>query len=76
MMNRFGSVARFIGHGVAEGSGEGSGLEYRALAAFGPSGTNSRRSANQGEPIFAPSAEIYRRMVADANRRDESEARR
>jgi hypothetical protein len=47
MMNRFGSVARFIGHGVAEGSGEGSGLEYRALAAFGPQGTNSRRSTNQ-----------------------------
>jgi hypothetical protein len=47
MMNRFGSVARFIGHGVAEGSGDGSGLEYRALAAFGPGGTNSRRSANR-----------------------------
>jgi len=47
MMNRFGSVARFIGHAVVEGSGEGSGLEYRALAAFGPSGRNSRTSANQ-----------------------------
>jgi len=47
MMNRFGSVARFIGHAVVEGSGEGSGLEYRALAAFGPGGTNSRMSPNQ-----------------------------
>jgi hypothetical protein len=47
MMNRFGSVARFIGHAVIEGSGEGSGLEYRALAAFGPSGRNSRMSASQ-----------------------------
>ena len=44
MVNRFGSVARFIGHAVVEGSGDGSGLEYRALAAFGPSGTNSRMS--------------------------------
>jgi hypothetical protein len=44
MMNRFGSVARFIGHAVVEGSGDGSGLEYRALAAFGPGGTNSRIS--------------------------------
>jgi hypothetical protein len=42
MVNRFGSVARFIGHAVVEGSGDGSGLEYRALAAFGPGGTNSR----------------------------------
>lgn len=47
MMSRFGSVARFIGHGVVEGSGEGSGLEYRALTAFGPGGTNSRTSAYQ-----------------------------
>jgi hypothetical protein len=47
MMNRFGSVARFIGHAVVEGSGEGSGLEYRALAAFGPNGRNSRTYANQ-----------------------------
>jgi hypothetical protein len=47
MMNRFGSVARFIGHAVVEGSGEGSGLEYRALAAFGPNGRISRRYANQ-----------------------------
>ena len=47
MMNRFGSVARFIGHAVVEGSGDGSGLEYRALAAFGPVGTNSRSSTNQ-----------------------------
>jgi hypothetical protein len=47
MMNRFGSVARFIGHAVVEGSGEGSGLEYRALAAFGPSGRSSRMSTNQ-----------------------------
>ena len=47
MMNRFGSVARFIGHAVIEGSGEGSGLEYRALAAFGPSGRGSRTSFNQ-----------------------------
>ena len=47
MMNRFGSVARFVGHAVVEGSGEGSGLEYRALAAFGPSGRSSRTSANQ-----------------------------
>jgi hypothetical protein len=45
MVNRFGSVARFIGHAVVEGSGDGSGLEYRALAAFGPGGTNSRSSA-------------------------------
>jgi hypothetical protein len=48
MMNRFGSVARFMGHGVAEGSGEGSGLEYRALAAFGPGGRMSRTAGNQG----------------------------
>ncbi|MBV8175523.1 MAG: hypothetical protein JO151_13320 [Verrucomicrobia bacterium] len=47
LMNRFGSVARFIGHAVIEGSGEGSGLEYRALAAFAPSGANARSSANQ-----------------------------
>jgi hypothetical protein len=47
MMNRFGSVARFIGHAVVEGSGDGSGLEYRALAAFGPNGRSSRASANQ-----------------------------
>jgi hypothetical protein len=47
MMNRFGSVARFVGHAVVEGSGEGSGLEYRALAAFGPSGRSSRTSPNQ-----------------------------
>ena len=47
MMNRFGSVARFIGHAVVEGSGDGSGLEYRALAAFGPNGRNSRTSANR-----------------------------
>ncbi len=47
MMNRFGSVARFIGHAVIEGSGEGSGLEYRALAAFGPGGRVSRTSSNQ-----------------------------
>jgi hypothetical protein len=44
MVNRFGSVARFIGHAVVEGSGDGTGLEYRALAAFGPGGTNSRIS--------------------------------
>ncbi len=47
MMNRFGSVARFIGHAVIEGSGEGSGLEYRALAAFGPGGRSPRTSTNQ-----------------------------
>ena len=47
MMNRFGSVARFIGHAVAEGSGDGSGLEYRALTAFAPIGANSRSSTNQ-----------------------------
>jgi hypothetical protein len=47
MMNRFGSVARFIGHAVVEGSGDGSGLEYRALAAFGPNGRSSRASSNQ-----------------------------
>ncbi|MBV9298990.1 MAG: hypothetical protein JO066_08435 [Verrucomicrobia bacterium] len=47
MMNRFGSVARFVGHAVVEGSGEGSGLEYRALAAFGPSGRSFRTSTNQ-----------------------------
>ena len=34
VMNRFGSVARFIGHAVVEGSGDGSGLEYRAITAF------------------------------------------
>jgi hypothetical protein len=44
MVNRFGSVARFILHALVEGSGDGTGLEYRALAAFGPSGTNSRIS--------------------------------
>jgi hypothetical protein len=47
MMNRFGSVARFIGHAVVEGSGEGSGLEYRALAAFAPNVRNSRTFSNQ-----------------------------
>lgn len=47
MMNRFGSVARFIGHAVVEGSGDGSGLEYRALTAFAPIGANTRSSANQ-----------------------------
>jgi len=47
MMNRFGSVARFIGHAVVEGSGDGSGLEYRALTAFAPIGTNTRTSTNQ-----------------------------
>ncbi|MBV8377039.1 MAG: hypothetical protein JO279_08545 [Verrucomicrobia bacterium] len=47
MMNRFGSVARFVGHAVVEGSGEMSGLEYRAIAAFGPSGRNSRTFPNQ-----------------------------
>jgi hypothetical protein len=47
LMNRFGSVARFIGHAVIEGSGEGSGLEYRALAAFAPTGANARSSTNQ-----------------------------
>jgi len=47
MMNRFGSVARFIGHAVVEGSGDGSGLEYRALTAFAPIGTNTRLSTNQ-----------------------------
>jgi hypothetical protein len=46
MMNRFGSVARFIGHAVVEGSGDGSGLEYRALAAFGPNGRSSRTTTN------------------------------
>jgi hypothetical protein len=46
MVNRFGSVARFIGHAVVEGSGDGTGLEYRALAAFGPGGTNSRISTH------------------------------
>jgi hypothetical protein len=47
MMNRFGSVARFIGHAVVEGSGDGSGLEYRALTAFAPIGANSRSPTNQ-----------------------------
>jgi hypothetical protein len=47
LMNRFGSVARFIGHAVIEGSGEGSGLEYRALAAFAPIGANARSPTNQ-----------------------------
>ena len=47
MMNRFGSVARFIGHAVVEGSGDGSGLEYRALTAFAPIGANTRSSTNQ-----------------------------
>ena len=47
MMNRFGSVARFIGHAVVEGSGDGSGLEYRALTAFAPIGSNTRSSTNQ-----------------------------
>ena len=46
MMNRFGSVARFIGHAVVEGSGDGSGLEYRALTAFAPIGS-TRPSTNQ-----------------------------
>jgi hypothetical protein len=47
LLNRFGSVARFIGHAVVEGSGDGSGLEYRALTAFAPPGANTRSSVNQ-----------------------------
>jgi len=47
MMNRFGSVARFIGHAVVEGSGDGSGLEYRAITAFAPPQSNSRSATNQ-----------------------------
>ena len=44
LMNRVGSVARFIGHAVAEGGGDGAGLEYRALAAFAPQSANTRGS--------------------------------
>jgi hypothetical protein len=47
LMNRLGSVARFIGHAVAEGGGDGAGLDYRALAAFAPQNSNSRSSINR-----------------------------
>jgi hypothetical protein len=47
LVNRLGSVARFIGHAVAEGGGDGSGLDYRALAAFAPQTSNSRSSINR-----------------------------
>ena len=47
LMNRLGSVARFIGHAVAEGGGDGAGLDYRALAAFAPQTSNSRSSINR-----------------------------
>jgi hypothetical protein len=42
LINRMGSVARFIGHAVGEGSGDGVGLDYRALAAFAPQSANGR----------------------------------
>jgi hypothetical protein len=47
LMNRVGSVARFIGHAVAEGGGDGVGLDYRALAAFAPQSANTRSSVNR-----------------------------
>jgi hypothetical protein len=47
LMNRVGSVARFIGHAVAEGGNDGVGLDYRALAAFAPQSANARSSINR-----------------------------
>jgi hypothetical protein len=47
LMNRVGSVARFIGHAVGEGGGEGVGLDYRALAAFAPQTATYRGSVNR-----------------------------
>jgi hypothetical protein len=41
LMGRMGSAARFIGHAVAEGCGDGAGLDYRALATFAPLAANS-----------------------------------
>ena len=44
LMGRMGSAARFIGHAIAEGAGDGAGLDYRALATFVPLSANSRSS--------------------------------
>ena len=44
LMGRMGSAARFIGHAIAEGGGDGAGLDYRALATFAPLTANSGSS--------------------------------
>jgi hypothetical protein len=44
LMGRVGSAARFIGHAIAEGGGDGAGLDYRALATFAPLTANSGSS--------------------------------
>jgi hypothetical protein len=48
LMGRMGSAARFIGHAIAEGGGDGAGLDYRALATFAPLSANSRSSTYRG----------------------------
>jgi hypothetical protein len=41
LIGRMGSAARFIGHAIAQGGGDGAGLDYRALATFAPLTANS-----------------------------------
>jgi hypothetical protein len=41
---RFGSAAQFIGHGAAEGAGETSGMEYRAIRLIDDGGRRRVRS--------------------------------
>jgi hypothetical protein len=46
---RFGSASQFIGHGTAEGAGETSGMEFRAIRLINDgSGRRLRPSGNQG----------------------------
>jgi hypothetical protein len=47
LIDRMGSVARFIGHAVGEGSGDRVGLDYRALAAFAPQNASGRIPGNR-----------------------------
>ncbi len=44
-VQRFGSAAQFIGHGAAEGAGETSGLEYRAIRIIGEGGRRGVQSS-------------------------------
>jgi hypothetical protein len=44
VVQRFGSAAQFIGHGAAEGAGETSGLEYRAIRLIDDGGRRRARS--------------------------------
>jgi hypothetical protein len=48
LMGRLGTAARFVGHAIAEGGGDGAGLDYRALATFAP------RTANLGSSTYRP----------------------